>query len=67
MYVCICAAVSDRQIASAIERGADSLERLGMELGVGLRCGCCRPAMQEMLDERACAGDCGRCHSAVPA
>lgn len=64
MYVCICAAVSDRQIASAIEAGADSLDRLGFELGVGTGCGCCRETAQGMLDARACTGDCAHCPNA---
>jgi bacterioferritin-associated ferredoxin len=67
MYVCICAAVSDRQIASAVAGGADSLEKLGMELGVGTGCGCCRETAQRLLDSRACAGDRGHCSSAATA
>ena len=50
MYVCICAAVSDRQVVAAIENGADTLEKLGFELGLGLGCGCCREQAQQMID-----------------
>lgn len=64
MYVCICAAVSDRQIASAVAAGADSMEKLGLELGVGTGCGCCRETAQRMLDSRACGGDCAHCPTA---
>jgi bacterioferritin-associated ferredoxin len=67
VYVCICAAVSDRQIASAVAAGADSLEQLGFELGVGTGCGCCRETAQRMLDARACHGDCARCPDAKAA
>jgi bacterioferritin-associated ferredoxin len=63
MYVCICAAVSDRQIASAIAAGADSLDKLGMALGVGCGCGCCRETAQGMLDARA-GGGCVHCPGA---
>ena len=67
MYVCVCAAVSDRQLASAVAAGADSLEKLGFELGVGTVCGCCRETAQRMLDSRACGGDCARCPNAKAA
>ena len=50
MYVCICAAVTDRQVVAAVENGADTLEKLGFELGLGLGCGCCRDQAQQMID-----------------
>jgi bacterioferritin-associated ferredoxin len=67
MYVCICAAVSDRQLATAVAAGADSLEKLGVELGLGTGCGCCRETAQRMLDARACGGNCVYCPNAQPA
>jgi bacterioferritin-associated ferredoxin len=67
MYVCICAAVSDRQIASAVAAGADSLEKLGMQLGVGTGCGCCRETAQRMLESRTCGRDCACCDEAKAA
>jgi bacterioferritin-associated ferredoxin len=67
VYVCICAAVSDRQLASAVAAGADSLEKLGMELGVGTGCGCCRETAQRMLDARACGNNCAHCPHAKAA
>lgn len=50
MYVCICAAVSDRQVVAAVEDGADTVEKLGYVLGLGLGCGCCREQAQQMID-----------------
>lgn len=50
MYVCICAAVTDRQIAKAVGDGAATLDDLACCLGVGTGCGCCREAAQAMLD-----------------
>ena len=67
MYVCICHAVSDREVAAAIAAGADSLDKLGFELGVGTGCGCCRETAQGMLDARACGGGCARCPDAQAA
>jgi bacterioferritin-associated ferredoxin len=61
MYVCICNAVSDHQVASAIAAGADSLDKLVFELGIGTGCGCCRDTAQDMIDSRACSGDCAHC------
>ena len=51
MYVCICAAVSDRQIKEAVREGACSLDQLAACLGVGTCCGCCRAMAQEILVE----------------
>ena len=53
MYVCICAAVSDRQIKEAVREGACSLVHLAACLGVGTGCGCCREMAQEILLEEA--------------
>lgn len=49
MYVCICAAVSDRQIDDAVRSGARSLDQLCMQLGVGAGCGCCREMAAEII------------------
>ena len=53
MFVCICAAVSDRQIKEAVREGASSLDHLAACLGVGTGCGCCREMAQELLAETA--------------
>ena len=49
MYVCVCAAVSDKTIRRAIGAGACSLRALKDELGVAARCGCCIPELRRML------------------
>ena len=41
MYVCICKAVTDKQIRRAAARGADSLYELREHLGVASVCGSC--------------------------
>jgi bacterioferritin-associated ferredoxin len=51
MYVCICAAVSDRQIKQAVREGARSVDQLAACLGVGTVCGCCREMAQDILVE----------------
>lgn len=59
MYVCLCKAVTDRQLDEAIERGHDSVEALQDTLGVATGCGCCRSFVEERLEGEAVstAGD----------
>lgn len=52
MYVCVCHAVSEREIHAALELGAQSIEDLSAALGVGTGCGKCRSHAQEMVAER---------------
>jgi bacterioferritin-associated ferredoxin len=58
MYLCICAAVTDRDVRSAVAQGADSLDKLACQLGVGAGCGCCREMAQQMIAEGCCGGHC---------
>lgn len=51
MIVCICKAVSDRRIRSAVGEGAISLRDLSRELGLGTCCGKCVPQAREVLSE----------------
>ncbi|HXH03454.1 MAG TPA: bacterioferritin-associated ferredoxin [Candidatus Competibacteraceae bacterium] len=51
MYVCVCKAVTDRQIREAVRDGADSMRALRRELGVCSGCGKCAPYVRELLDE----------------
>jgi bacterioferritin-associated ferredoxin len=49
MYVCICKAVTDRQIIAAAERGTERLADLRKELGVPGDCGRCGRCAKELL------------------
>ena len=51
MYVCVCQAVTDRQIREAAESGARSLRDLRRDLGVTRDCGRCASCAQECLRE----------------
>jgi bacterioferritin-associated ferredoxin len=53
MYVCICHAITDRQIIAAAERGASRLADLRKELGVPGDCGRCGRCARELLLEVA--------------
>ncbi|NQD37199.1 bacterioferritin-associated ferredoxin [Permianibacter sp. IMCC34836] len=49
MYVCLCKAVTDRQIREAVEQGASSMRDLARELGVATQCGKCGCDARELL------------------
>lgn len=51
MYVCICNAVTDREIRDAARRGVRSMEALGDKLKVGTCCGNCRDCASRVLGE----------------
>ena len=51
MYVCICNAITDKQIRKAARAGARDLWALQAELGVATGCGSCKEAASEILAE----------------
>jgi len=51
MYVCVCNAITDKQIRRSIASGATSLSALQVELGVGIKCGSCQEQAESMLKE----------------
>ncbi len=55
MYVCICKAVTDKQIRRAAAAGVDNLYELRESLGVGAGCGTCASDAQDILDDSAAA------------
>lgn len=50
MYICICKAVSDRQIRQAVRDGARSVDDLQAALEVSTGCGCCAEAVEACLE-----------------
>jgi bacterioferritin-associated ferredoxin len=56
MYVCICSAVTDREIRQCAELGVASIADLKDTLGVATGCGRCACVADEIL--RECAQDC---------
>jgi bacterioferritin-associated ferredoxin len=66
MYVCICNAVSDREIRAEVAAGARSLAEITVALGVAAGCGCCRDVAQRVVDEALCSGDCAHCPRREP-
>ena len=58
MYVCVCNAITDKQIRRAARNGVSSLYELRGTLGVASGCGSCASTAQEILDEEM-VGDAG--------
>ena len=55
MFVCLCSAVSERQVEQAISKGADTLEALAGTTGAGACCGSCRPLLLDIIEQNTCA------------
>ncbi len=53
MYVCICNAITDKQIRKAADAGARNLWDLQRELGVAVGCGSCKEMASDILRETA--------------
>ncbi len=51
MYVCICNAVTDRQIKTAVQEGHGTFEKIQQRLDVGTRCGKCESHAKEVILE----------------
>lgn len=49
MIVCVCKAVSDRHIRSAVSSGATSVKELSLRTGLGTCCGKCVPEAKATL------------------
>jgi len=51
MYVCICRAVTDREIRNAVEAGTRTVRGLRKQLGCAGQCGKCARQVREIMDE----------------
>ncbi len=51
MYVCVCNAVTERQIFQAAKAGAKTMKDLKRDLGVGAECGRCASCAKACLRE----------------
>jgi len=61
MYICLCNAITEKQIICAAEEGARSPGDLAQGLGVGLGCGRCVSCAKSVLVEavaRIARGEC---------
>lgn len=51
MYICICHAITDRQIREVVDRGAQSLCEVQQHLPVAACCGRCEQTACELIEE----------------
>ena len=51
MYVCICNAITDKQIRGAAMAGVSDLWQLQAELGVAAQCGSCKEQASSIIRE----------------
>jgi bacterioferritin-associated ferredoxin len=51
MYVCVCHAVTDRDIDGAVAEGCCSLRQLREQLDVGKTCGRCTRCVRETMQD----------------
>jgi bacterioferritin-associated ferredoxin len=49
MYVCVCNAVTDREIKACVQQGVRDLRALSDLLGVATCCGQCAPLAEEVI------------------
>lgn len=49
MFICICNAITERQVKTAVAEGAQTLSDLQGQLGVASCCGCCAETAMEYL------------------
>jgi len=58
MYICICNAITERQVKEAVSQGATSITDLQGQLGVATCCGACADTAIEYLPGGEYAGEC---------
>ena len=54
MYVCVCRAVTDKQVNEVIESGAESVAEVTRACEAGGDCGACRQTIEDMIDDHCC-------------
>ena len=52
MYVCLCHAVTERQVAEAIDRGARCIKDLRAQLSITATCGKCASCARECIQNK---------------
>ena len=57
MYVCLCNALTDRQLCAAAQSAGGSTARVYHALGVKPKCGQCVPMVRDMVKAAGLAGD----------
>lgn len=55
MYVCVCLAVTDKEVETAIDEGAETLEQVTRACGAGGDCGSCHEMIEQLIDAKRLA------------
>ncbi len=66
MYICVCNAITERQVRACVDGGAATLSDLQFELGVATCCGCCAAMASEYLPGGRSSSVCDVRSIAVP-
>jgi bacterioferritin-associated ferredoxin len=51
VYICLCNAITERQVRECAQGGTHSVEELASTLGIGTCCGRCRDCAAQVLAE----------------
>ena len=65
MYVCLCNAITEREIIRAAEEGARSPEDLARALGGGLGCGSCLKCAKALVVDTVARMSSGNCKTSA--
>ena len=52
MYICLCNAVTDSQITTALRHGCKDVSDISQTLGVGTGCGSCLAVAEELVESQ---------------
>jgi bacterioferritin-associated ferredoxin len=70
VILCICRAVTDREVDDIIRQGASTADAVGQMCGAGTDCGACVGSIEERICKRTggrCTGCGAHAHDASPA
>lgn len=57
MYVCVCNAITDREVHAAMAGGAMAADEVFRHFGAEMRCGRCVATMRGLMGESGAAGE----------
>jgi bacterioferritin-associated ferredoxin len=60
MYVCVCQAISDRQIREVVDRGAASVYEVQAHLPVASCCGRCEDSVRQVIEAQMSSASCAK-------
>lgn len=66
MYVCVCLAVSDKEVREAIEGGCHNRPSVTRACGAGGDCGACHGMIEDMIEDHLEGAECPAAKKLVP-